>query len=161
MAPEVIAAIIAVAGVLVSVFVSFVVSFWGKRYNYHHLFAETVSKSRNKWLNDMREFVADMLANKRREIYGNCNDQNCADVCNKYDTSKFQVLMRLNGNESDHRQLKALILSLDNFDDKTKANGNLEKYKVAEQAILELSTRIFKDEWEKVKEEAKGEVYYE
>lgn len=157
MDPEVIAAIIAVAGVLVSVFVSFVVSFWGKRYNYHHLFAETVSQSRNKWLNEMREFVSDMLANKRREIYGNCNDQNCIDVCNKYDTSKFQVLMRLNGNESDHRQLKTLILSLDGFDCNTKANGNLEKYKVAEQAILELSTRIFKDEWEKVKIEAKGE----
>lgn len=161
MAPEVIAAIIAVAGVLVSVFVSFVVSFWGKRYNYHHLFAETVSQSRNKWLNEMREYISEMLANKRRMVYGNIDEKSVVEICNKYDTCKFQVLMRLNGNESDHRQLKALILSLDNFDDKTKANGNLEKYKVAEQAILELSTRIFKDEWEKVKEEAKGEVYYE
>ena len=68
MSPEVIEALIAVLGVLVSVAVSCVVSFWGKKYNYHHLFAETVSQSRNRWLNEMREYVSDMLANKRREV---------------------------------------------------------------------------------------------
>lgn len=154
MSPEVIAAIIAVCGVLVSVAVSFVVSFWGKKYNYHHLFAETVSQSRNRWLNEMREYVSDMLANKRREVYGNCNDNNCVEVCNKYDSCKFQVIMRLNKSESDHRQLRALIEALDGF---TATKGSLKEYELTEQAILEISTRIFKDEWEKVKIEAKGD----
>ncbi len=154
MAPEIKAALIALCGVLLSTAVSFVVSFWGKKYNYHHLFAETVSQSRNRWLNEMREYVSDMLANKRREVYGNCNENNCVEVCNKYDSCKFQVLMRLNINESDHRQLRALIETLDGF---TATEGSRKEYELTEQAILEVSTRIFKDEWEKVKREAKGD----
>lgn len=147
-------ALIALGGVFLSAFVSYLVSVKTTRYNYKQLFAETVSQSRNKWLNEMREYVSDMLANKRREIYGNCNDNNCVEVCNKYDSCKFQVIMRLNKSESDHRQLRALIEALDGF---TATKGSLKEYELTEQAILEISTRIFKDEWEKVKIEAKGD----
>lgn len=62
--------------------------------------------------------------------------------------------MRLNKSESDHRQLRALIEALDGF---TATKGSLKEYELTEQAILEISTRIFKDEWEKVKIEAKGD----
>ena len=48
MEPEVIAAIIALAGVILSTAISLIIGFWSKRYNYHHLFAETVSQSRNR-----------------------------------------------------------------------------------------------------------------
>ena len=101
MEPEVIAAIIALAGVILSTAISLIIGFWGKRYNYHHLFAETVSQSRNTWLNEMREYIAEMLANKRRIGYGNIDENLVVEICNKYDTCKFQVLMRLNINESD------------------------------------------------------------
>lgn len=42
MEPEVIAAIIALSGVVLSVGISFIVSLWTRRYNYNQLFAETV-----------------------------------------------------------------------------------------------------------------------
>lgn len=157
MSAKIVAAIIALGGVIVSAAVSFIVSIGVKRYNYHHLFAETVSQSRNRWLNEMREYVSEMLANKRREVYGNCNENNCVEVCNKYDSCKYQVLMRLNENESDHRQLRALIVTLDFFDKNTISNDDLEKFKATEQAIIEVSVRIFKNEWDKVKKEAKGD----
>lgn len=63
--------------------------------------AETVSQSRNIWLNEMREYISEMLANKRRIVYGNINEKSLVEIFNKYDACKFQVLMRLNIKESD------------------------------------------------------------
>lgn len=59
---EVIAAIIALSGAILSIGISLIISLWTRRYNYNQLFAETVSESRNKWLNEMRDFISTMLA---------------------------------------------------------------------------------------------------
>lgn len=157
MEPEVIAAIIAFAGVILSTAISLIIGFWGKRYNYHHLFAETVSQSRNKWLNEMREYISEMLANKRRMVYGNVDEMSAVEICNKYDTCKFQVLMRLNINESDHRQLRALIIELDGYGVQKLGQTAVKQYEATELAIIEISRKILKEEWDKVKLESKGE----
>lgn len=157
MEPEVIAAIIALAGVILSTVISLIIGFWGKRYNYHHLFAETVSQSRNKWLNEMREYISEMLANKRRMVYGNVDEMSAVEICNKYDTCKFQVLMRLNINESDHRQLRALIIELDGYGVQKLGQKAVKQYEATELAIIEISRKILKEEWDKVKLESKGE----
>ncbi len=157
MEPEVIAAIIALAGVILSTVISLIIGFWGKRYNYHHLFAETVSQSRNKWLNEMREYISEMLANKRRMVYGNVDEMSAVEICNKYDTCKFQVLMRLNINESDHRQLRALIIELDGYGVQKLGQTAVKQYEATELAIIEISRKILKEEWDKVKLESKGE----
>lgn len=157
MEPEVIAAIIAFAGVILSTVISLIIGFWGKRYNYHHLFAETVSQSRNKWLNEMREYISEMLANKRRMVYGNVDEMSAVEICNKYDTCKFQVLMRLNINESDHRQLRALIIELDGYGVQKLGQTAVKQYEATELAIIEISRKILKEEWDKVKLESKGE----
>ena len=157
MEPEVIAAIIALAGVILSTAISLIIGFWGKRYNYHHLFAETVSQSRNKWLNEMREYISEMLANKRRMVYGNTDEKSVVEICNKYDTCKFQVLMRLNINESDHRQLRTLIIELDGYGAQKLGQKAVKQYEATELAIIEISRKILKEEWDKVKLESKGE----
>lgn len=157
MEPEVIAAIIALAGVILSTAISLIIGFWGKRYSYHHLFAETVSQSRNKWLNEMREYISEMLANKRRMVYGNVDEMSAVEICNKYDTCKFQVLMRLNINESDHRQLRALIIELDGYGVQKLGQKAVKQYEATELAIIEISRKILKEEWDKVKLESKGE----
>ena len=157
MEPKVIAAIIALAGVILSTAISLIIGFWGKRYNYHHLFAETVSQSRNKWLNEMREYISEMLANKRRIVYGNVDEKSVVEICNKYDTCKFQVLMRLNINESDHRQLRALIIELDGYGAQKLGQTAVKQYEATELAIIEISRKILKEEWDKVKLESKGE----
>lgn len=157
MSEDIKTAIIALVGVLISAFISFVVALWGKRYNYHQLFAETVSQSRNKWLNEMREYISGMLANKRRMVHGNTNDDNIIEIANRYDECKFQVLIRLNTSESEHRELRALIMQLDNLPCGQLASADLNTYEAIELAIVEISRRMLKEEWEKVKLESKGE----
>lgn len=157
MSDDIATALIALGGVFLSVFVSYLVSLKTTRYNYKQLFAETVSQSRNKWLNEMRDYISEMLANKRRMVYRNVDEKSAVEICNKYDTCKFQVLMRLNINESDHRQLRALIMTLDEFGIEKTTSTDIEKYQQIELAIIEISRKILKEEWDKVRLESKGE----
>ncbi len=150
------AALIALVGVLVSAFVSWLVSKKTIKYNYKELFAETVSQSRNKWLNAMRDFISTMLA----EIQNPCpiakDDEVCKKECvlksnntlrtNKYWKARNEILLRLNLNEPLHLMLRNEILQLDSYNDK----------KTIEDIIL-ISQSLLKEEWEKVKKEAKGE----
>ena len=71
------AALIALVGALVSVLVSWLVSKKTIKYNYKELFAETVSQSRNKWLNEMRDFISTMLA----EVQNPCPIAKDDEVC--------------------------------------------------------------------------------
>ena len=134
---EVIAAIIALSGAVLSIGISLIISLWTRRYNYNQLFAETVSESRNKWLNEMRDFISTMLAEAQ-----SCN----SGRTNEYWKARNEIMLRLYLNEPLHLMLKNEILQLDNGkDDKT-----IEK-------IILISQSLLKEEWEKVKKEAKGE----
>ena len=106
---------------------------------------------------EMREYISEMLANKRRMVYGNVDEMSAVEICNKYDTCKFQVLMRLNINESDHRQLRALIIELDGYGVQKLGQTAVKQYEATELAIIEISRKILKEEWDKVKLESKGE----
>ena len=153
---EVIAAIIALSGAILSIVISLIISLWTRRYNYNQLFAETVSESRNKWLNEMRAFISTMLAEvknhcslgKGKEICKNadCQFKSANTRTNEYWKARNEIMLRLNLNEPLHLMLKNEILQLDNGkDDKT-----IEK-------IILISQSLLKEEWEKVKKEAKGE----
>ena len=137
---EVIAAFIALGGVILSVGISFIVSLWTRRYNYNQLFAETVSESRNKWLNEMRDSISTMLAEAQ---FPNPKPRT---FTKKYWKTRNEVILRLNLNEPLHLMLKNEILNLDN-------NGN----KKTIENIISISQLLLKEEWEKVKKEAKGE----
>lgn len=156
MESEVIAAIIALSGVVLSVGISFIVSLWTRRYNYNQLFAETVSESRNKWLNEMRGFISTMLAEvknscslgKGKKICKNADCQfKSADTRTKeYWKARNEIMLRLNLNEPLHLMLKNEILTLDNNNNKKTIEN-----------IISISQLLLKEEWEKVKKEAKGE----
>lgn len=140
MDPEETAALIALLGVVLSVIISFVVSYMARRYNYHHLFAETVSQSRNGWLNEMRGYISEMLAqaDKSQTSYKPI----------EYYRARHQVVLRLNLTESLHLMLFQQIKILDNC--------TINNYAITRDNIIEISQAIFKEEWDKVKLEAKG-----
>lgn len=153
---EVIAAIIALSGAILSVGISLIISLWTRRYNYNQLFAETVSESRNKWLNEMRGFISTMLAEvknpcslgKGKKICKNADCQfTSADTRTKeYWKARNEIMLRLNLNEPLHLMLKNEILTLDNNNNKKTIEN-----------IISISQLLLKEEWEKVKKEVKGE----
>lgn len=136
----IIAAIISLLGVLLSLGISLLVALLTRRYNYHHLFAETVSSSRNTWLNEMREYISEMLAQADK------SQTNYKPL--EYYKARHQVVLRLNLKETLHLMLLHQIKILDNCTTKN--------YTTARDNIIEISQAILKEEWEKVKLEAKG-----
>ena len=120
------------------------------RFSYKQLFAETVSQSRNKWLNEMRSFIATMLAEVQKPpSIENVKDNNSSSAyperTNAYWKARNEIMLRLNLNEPLHLMLKNEILNLDNnSDEKTIEN------------IIAISQTLLKEEWEKVKKEAGG-----
>lgn len=137
-------AVIAFIGVALSVGVSLIVSLWTRKYNYNQLFAETVSKSRNKWLNEMRGFISTMLTEAE-----NSKRQNSATHTKKYWKARNEIVLRLNLTEPFHQALFNEIKQLDCL------NNSNQKQTI--DKIIFLSQAILKEEWEKVKSEAKGE----
>ncbi len=106
---------------------------------------QSVSQCRNKWLNDMRENISKMLACKKA-LDDAENTEKKIELKREYEYAKNQTLLRLNLSENKHILLKVAIEELD-----------LQDYsEETAQKIAEISRSILKEEWEKVKYEAKG-----
>lgn len=93
---------------VISAVVSWLVAKKTIRYNYKELFAETVSQSRNKWLNEMRAFISSMLAEAKRP-----SDESTDNRTNTYWKARNQIMLRLNLNEPLHIMLAKEIYDLD------------------------------------------------
>lgn len=106
---------------------------------------QSVSQCRNKWLNDMRENISNMLACKKA-LDDAENTEKKIELKREYEYAKNQTLLRLNLSENKHILLKVAIeeLELQGYSEETA------------QKIAEISRSILKEEWEKVKYEAKG-----
>lgn len=124
---------------IISAVISLTLSYFTNRYNYRHLFAETVSQSRNEWLNEMREFISSMLAEVRKQPLTRGDE---------YWKCRNQIVLRLNRNEPLHKELDFQIHLLDccPFSDIEEISST----------ITDISNNILKEEWEKVKDEARG-----
>lgn len=128
---------------VISAVVSWLVAKKTIRYNYKELFAETVSQSRNKWLNEMRAFISSMLAEAKRP-----SDESTDNRTNAYWKARNQILLKLNLNEPLHIMLAKEIYDLD------LPSADIDDIS---NKIIEISQQLLKEEWEKVKKEAKGE----
>lgn len=128
---------------VISAVVSWLVAKKTIRYNYKELFAETVSQSRNKWLNEMRAFISSMLAEAKRP-----SEEPTDKRTNAYWKARNQIMLRLNLNEPLHIMLAKEIYDLD------LPSADIDDIS---NKIIEISQHLLKEEWEKVKKEAKGE----
>ena len=126
---------------LVGVLIGFVSSILTLRFNYKQLFAQTVSQSRNLWLNEMRENISIMLAEA-------CKCMNTYKS-KEYYIAQNQVLLRMNNSEPLHLMLTHEIKKLEHC--------TVDTFRICEENILAISEVLLKREWELVKKEAKGE----
>ena len=91
-------------GAIVGALVTAVIGIFTLKFNYKQLFAETVSQSRNFWLNEMRENISIMLAEacKAGDYFKS----------EKYYVAQNQVLLRMNNKEPLHLMLTNEIKGL-------------------------------------------------
>lgn len=153
--PEVIAALIALGGVILSVLVSVLFHIGTTRYNYNQLFAQTVSNNRMDWINVWRANIARFLACTELLIEYQCGGCNCDNECKlieqkkEFYESRGMITSRLNMEEELHVLMCAAINQI-HYSDKR------ENFIPKREYILELERKILKNEWERVKDEARG-----
>lgn len=133
-----------------------------------NVYAETVSRSRNAWLNDFREELSIFLGAMRRvhDSYGcpiskECDGKNnnitpcqLSEIINEAEKARYKLLTRLNMDLSKegntlNPSLDVLIRSVDFSNANTCSELHIND-------ILSVSKFILESEWKKVKKEAKG-----
>lgn len=162
--PEVIAAIIALGGVVLSVLVSILFHIGTTRYNYNQLFAQTVSNNRMDWINVWRANISKFLActelliehkceckkkNACEQCKCDCKDCKIIEYKKEFYESRGMITSRLNMEEELHILMFAAINQI-HYDNEREEFISKREY------ILELERKILKNEWERVKDEARG-----
>lgn len=149
-------AIIGLIGGLIGSLITLVIGLLTTRFSYNNLFADTVSKSRNNWINTWRDELSKFLAIADMLRYENttkkaCNEHEYIELLKEYHIAKNKIIMRLNLNEKRHQEVYLLINKI--AYEEPLCNDD---YKVAKEALMAVSRDLLKDEWERVKLEAKG-----
>lgn len=152
-----IGAAIGAAIALITTVITFVIGFKNIGFSYKSLFAETVSNSRNNWINVWRDeiskflAISDILRHEKKYVEKGWDDDHYLDLLKEYHISKNKVLMRLNMNEKRHQEVYILI-------NKIAYEKGLEdeEYKKWKECLMTVTRDLLKDEWERVKAEAGG-----
>lgn len=161
MSTEVISLITGIVGVIIG----YALSFLTLRFNYHQLFAETVSKNRMEWINVWRENISIFLAHAETlhemhkiqqnqssnsgHLSSQGNAQTNYDYLLEMNKARTMITSRLNMTEELHVLMEDAVNNLDY----TKSD---QEFKKQCDSILEIAREILKPEWERVKREAKG-----
>ena len=149
-------AIIGLIGGLIGSLITLVIGLLTTRFSYNNLFADTISKNRNNWINTWRDelskflAIADMLKHETTTKKA-CNEHEYIELLKEYHIAKNKIIMRLNLNEKRHQEVYLLI-------NKIAYEEPLynDDYKIAKEALMAVSRDLLKEEWERVKLEAKG-----
>lgn len=139
-------------GALAGFFATMFVGILSNRFSYKNLFAETISKSRNNWINIWRDeisnflAISDMLRFEKEKI----QNHDYIELMKEYHIAKNKIIMRLNMNEKRHQEVYLLInkIAYEEIDD--------EEYRVLKESLMAVTQDLLKKEWERVKLEARG-----
>ena len=138
-------------GAFIGAFATMFVGVLSNRFSYKSLFAETISKSRNNWINIWRDEIANFLAiaDILRFEKGKIDDK-YIELMKEYHIAKNKIIMRLNMNEKRHQEVYLLInkIAYEEIDD--------EEYRVLKESLMAVTQNLLKNEWERVKVEARG-----
>ena len=145
---------IALAAVIIGPFVSFQIA---KRTIKTQLLiaeqnvrASVLSRNRQEWINLLRNTIAEYLAVVYMLGDPNLSNEKAQHLLERLYTAKFRVSLLINPNEPDHRKLDDLLFD---FIEKIAAANKPDEEAVLEvrQTLVELSQKILKEEWKRVK----------
>lgn len=139
-------------GAIAGALIGFIASLLTLRFNYHQLFASTVSSNRMEWINVWRENIskflacAEILHTKDRT---NDNEKELLGYEKELLEARAMIITRLNTKENDHVLMYGALTQID-------YSPLSQSFYAQQTVIIELARKILKPEWERVKNEAKG-----
>lgn len=123
------------------------------QFNYHNLFAETVSKSRMDWINCFREEMATIIAVLERNVD---EDEKSGTVDYRYEGYKARAKLRTRLNMDTEKNGNEYNEVLDDILRSLRFDGTDRNIEETKEMLIELTRDILEPEWQRVKKEAKG-----
>lgn len=123
------------------------------QFNYHNLFAATVSKSRMDWINCFREEISTIIAALERNVD---EDEKRRTVDYRYEGYKARAKLRTRLNMDTERSGNEYNEALDGILRSLKFDGTDRNIEETKEMLIELARDILEPEWQRVKKEAKG-----
>ena len=151
---EVIAAWIALGGVIISVSLSTLIGLLSTRFNYKQLFAQTVSSNRMNWIDNFREEFSIFIGTACYLRNSSCHCKGYKKEIITAERARVKLLTRLNqdttklGNEFNE-VFASRLNDINLYAPATITSDKIE-------ALISLSRAILEPEWNRVKREAKG-----
>lgn len=143
------AAFIALTGVVISALVAFV----GSR---RSIYISSVTAERSKWIDKLRTNIADLLGVCSALHHAKIHKKTDESPALKQDADRLIALISLQLNPTDESGIdRNLIIHMEEL---IKVTGVPITYRTEEEKFIRHCQFLLKEEWEKVKSEAKGVV---
>lgn len=145
--------VVAITGIAVTFVVSVANLIYSLRTNRRTIFVNTVTTSRLKWIDTLRDEVSEFIAATTRLSDKSSPPDKRADLLLQRDTLLHQIALHLNPVDLEDQRIKALATQIREMSDKGDATGDLSA------ALIELrdaTGNYLKKEWNRVKNESEG-----
>jgi hypothetical protein len=147
--------LIAIVGIGVTFAVScanFAYSLWSSK---RTMFVNTVSTSRLKWIDSLRDKVSEFIAVTARLLkshpYSDEQDQEALSL--QRDTLLNQIVLHLNPHDAEDRKIRTIV---DHVRELTDRDGASEELTIALANLGDATGNYLKKEWNRVKKESSG-----
>jgi hypothetical protein len=144
--------LIATVGIAVTFLVSaanLAYSLWSNKRTF---FVNTVTTSRLKWIDSLRDKVSEFIAVTTRLVYST-DETDLGALLLQRDTLLHQVVLHLNPNDTVDNRIKMLVGRIGELTDHGSASEELLKELVQ---LRDATATYLKKEWDRVKAESRG-----
>lgn len=145
--------VIAITGIAVTLVVSIANLIYSLRTNRRTIFVNTVTTSRLKWIDTLRDEVSEFIAATTRLSDHSLPPDKRAELLLRRDTLLHQIALHLNPVDLEDQRIKTLATRIQEISHRRDATGDLPA------ALIELrdaTGNYLKKEWNRVKNESEG-----
>jgi hypothetical protein len=145
--------VIAITGIAVTFIVSVANLIYSLRTNRRTIFVNTVTSSRLKWIDTLRDEVSEFIAVTTRLSDHSSPPNKRAELLLQRDTLLHQIALHLNPVDPEDLKIKTLATRTREISDKGDAIGDLPSTLIE---LRDATGNYLKKEWNRVKNESEG-----
>lgn len=146
--------VVAIAGIALTFFVSVANLIYSLRSNMKTMFVNTVSTSRLKWIDSLRDKVSEFMAVCAR-ISDSAQQGEATPLLLKRDTLLHEIILHLNPNDEEDLKMRRLA---DHVYQLTTKHQKTSQLPAALIELRDATGDYLKKEWNRVKKESTGEL---
>ena len=142
--------VVAALAVFVGPIISWHVSKWQLRSSLDIANKQIVAPMRQAWINSLRDVLSELMSSALHYYVSGYEDRDDKEY-HRIELLNYKVKLMLNPRESDHKKLESLIDQM--IGALSQGRASEEEFENSHKAALELSRKIFKREWSRVKDQ--------